>query len=246
MVNEEIELGEIDMEPQTSALDLAATSDLAKSKSDDFVSSFERFLRDVQGLKPLFIGTVGFCRTPKKPAEVDDLYERLTEYNDSVFSAVRVRAMLEELGALAYLEPEADEVATSDEDLSAGADREDPQEGEDFLEVTVRPEGTWQATQEALDYVDGLDPSAQLRRVMEQDPRFVPIFHKTLAVLGSEPCSIGQLEEIIGEEEIMQQAQRAASSIIKKLEDCAAVEFRGKWVLTEMGRTMLADETLWL
>jgi hypothetical protein len=236
-------------ESGTNALDVGATSALAaKGGAGDFVSSFEQLLCDVQGLRPLFIATVDFCRIPRKAAEVDDLYNQLTEYNHSVFSAVRVRALLEEVDALAYIEPESDANRANIDGACVSADSQDGGEGEEgFLEVTVRPEGMWLATQKALEYTSRIDPFVQLRQVIrKEEPRFAAIFRRVLAALESQPSSIDDLDEILSDEPIMQQSPRSASHYVKKLEECGAVEYRGQWVLTEVGRKMLADETMWL
>lgn len=191
-----------------------------------------KLLEEVQGLRPVFVGTVDFCREPKRGAEVDVRYAELTEYNFCTFSAVRVRAMLEEAGALEYLEPETEEGESQSQPALDAAHGDD--DG-DYYEITERPEGWWAATEAGIAVVDSFDPYADLMRLLEAEPEFEPEYRKVLDALSKEPASLDSLDALVRDDEPMVANRRYVSFILKKLEDCGIAEFRGDWTLTEQG-----------
>lgn len=206
------------------------------SSEPDSEKDFEKLLEEVQGLKPVFVGIVDFCREPKSPSEVDARYEELTEFNQCVFSSVRVRAMLEEVGALRYDEPKAEEECVPE--LAEG------QNGEEALVVTERPEGVWVSTESGIDTIDSFDPQKELEELFGLEPDFLCEYRKVLVSLAEKPMTINELGDLVNDDEPMKSSHRFAPFLIKRLESCGAVEFRGKWTILDEGRKILEND-LW-
>lgn len=203
------------------------------------VERIEALLEEAQGLKPVFVGVVDYCREPRFPGEVDERFKELTEYNYSVLSPVRVRAMLEEAGALSYEEPKGDERAEDGQDGQA-ANAETSDDG-GYLSVTERPVGQWQATEEGLAVVDAIDPHADAASLLQAEPEFLPAYRTVLEALAEAPRSIGALGDAVNDDPAMKAKHRLAPFLVKRLEEAGAVEFRGSWTLTETGRAVLAE-----
>lgn len=217
------------------------------------IERIETLLEEVQGLKPVFTGVVDFCRESRLPNEVDERFKELTEYSYCVLSPVRVRAMLEEAGALLYEEPEdrAEFAVDGSSDASgAAASAAGPEvDGDDagfepdgdYLSVTERPVGRWLATEEGLAVVDAINPYADLLVLLREEPECLPVYRTVLEALAESPQSIGALGEAVNEDPVMKAKHRLAPYLIKRLEEAGAVEFRGAWTLTEAGRTVLSE-----
>lgn len=227
------------MDDFTNASDVtknALDSQEAISSEPDSGKDFEGLLEEVQGLKPVFVGIVDYCREPKSPVEVDSRYEELTEFNQCVFSPVRVRAMLEEVGALRYDEPRPEEECVPD--VAEG------QDGEELLIVTERPEGVWVSTELGIAVIDSFDSQKELEELFGLEPEFLCEYRKVLVSLAENPMTIGELGDLVNDDEPMRASHRFAPFLIKRLESCGAVEFRGKWTILDEGRKILESD-LW-
>lgn len=193
----------------------------------------EELLVRVQGLRPVFEETIAFCREPRRGAEVDEKHRELTEFNYSTFSPVSIRAMLEEAGALEYIE---DENAEAPE---VGPVQED-EEGE-FYTIAPKPEGFWVATAKGLEAIDSRDRKQETRDLMNREHTFADAYIEVLRLLEESPKTIGEIDEIVCEDAAMKAQRRRGAALVKRLEECRAVEFRGKWEITDTGRAVLAD-----
>lgn len=202
-----------------------------------------RLLADVQGLKPVFVGTIEFCRSKRRPAEVDECYEDLTEYNFCNFSPVRMRALLEEAGALCYIEDEGAVADQAGRSVTADADAPlaDEQDAEgDYYEIAVRPEGWWQATEEGLAVIDSVDPVGDALQMIGAEPEYEGAYRLLLQALAEGGKSLDALQESIEGDAAIASGRRYVSALIKRLEENAIVEFKGTWRLLPAGYDLLA------
>lgn len=221
------------------------TPNESDAKDSDAVMSVQEsicaLLDEVQGLRPVFEGIVNFCRTERRPAEVDEKYAQLTEFNVCTFSPIRVRAMLEEVGALVYIEPDQSDDAQENL-LEAEAVFVD---GECY-EIATRPEGRWLATQAGLEVVDARSPMAEVSEMLRLEPEFAPEFKKIIEALVEGPKSITELEQLVEQDELMLASHRYASFLVKRLESCGVIGFCGKWTLLEPGCRVLSGDSLFM
>jgi len=193
---------------------------------------------EVGGLKPVFVGTVDFCRDQRRADEVNARFAELTEFNACTFSPVRVRALLEEAGALRYVEPETTEktaVKAAAPDANA-ADAPTDQ----VYQITKRPEGWWIATSEGLAVLDAMNPVNDLTELFDEDPELAPAYCTVLEALLAEPRSVQALAQLTEANQTMRERHLYAPYLLKKLEERGAVEYRGAWTLLEPGEQILA------
>ena len=187
-------------------------------------------LAEVQGLKPVFTGILDFCREERRAAEVDERFAELTAYNFCTFSPVRVRALLEEAGALRYVEPE-----TPEEQPEPQAE---PDDG--TYTITKRPEGWWLTTEDGRAALDAADPLADLDRLFANEPDLEPEYLKVLEALLSEPRSVADLTQLVEGDAPMRERRLFAPYLLKKLEERGAIEYRGAWTILDAGEQALA------
>lgn len=229
-MNEENEefVPKVDIEAAEAPSNAGAADEQAAKQEIPAEERIAKLLEEVQGLRPIFVGTIDFCREQKRGAEVDARYDELTEYNFCTFSAVRVRAMLEEAGALVYVEPEV-------EDSASDASQENAPVDDEYYEITERPEGWWLATEAGVAVIDSFDPLGDLMKLLEAEPEFEPEYRKVLEAIAKEPTSLDALDALVRDDEPMVANRRFVSFILKKLEDCDIAEFKGGWTLTKQG-----------
>lgn len=191
------------------------------------------FLEESGALRPLYEGVIEYCAKPRTPGEVDALYGRLTEHNICTFSPVRVRAMLEEAGALAYIVDEAGAAAESDTGV------EPPQPDEPLYEIAVPEEGLWRSTPAALSAVEARDKVGDTVFAMEAGGGLSAAgFIAVLVALEEGAKAIDDLESMM-DRAFAGQRQNSAAYFVHKLEESGAVSFEGKWALTDSGREAL-------
>ena len=200
-------------------------------ESEQGVDAIEKLIADVQGLKPVFVGIVDFCRKQRRASEVNARFDELTAYNTSTMSPERVRMLLEEAGALAYIEGEPIPAPEGDD--------ADEQQDECYR-IVERTEGSWRATEAGLAYVDAIDPDSQLDALFAEEPELACEYEKVLEALLSGPLPIVELSELVDGDEAMRAAGKFAPYLVKKLEERGGIEFRGAWAISAAGENALA------
>ncbi|MBR3258026.1 MAG: hypothetical protein IKF96_03460 [Eggerthellaceae bacterium] len=216
----------------TDLEDIQAVNEMLMPHHRIAPEDLDTLLEEVGGLRPVFEGTIDFCREPRRGSEVDAKHAELTEYNFCTFTPVGVRAMLQAVGALQYIPDEEAEAAM--EEL--------PEITEDgYYTIQPKPEGFWVATEDALRAIDSKNRVAEVRQLLDVEERFVPVYTEALQLLADSPRTINELNDRLNDREIMVSEFRFASALVKRLEERRAVEFRGKWEITDTGRQVLAE-----
>jgi hypothetical protein len=174
------------------------------------------------------LGIIDFCEAPQTPEDVDGCVARLEEHGNFVYDAVNLRRMLEEAGALVYLEPErpAGDLDQTDEN---GA-----------LVVTKRPTGVWQSTPEALAYVRAYDPAAEFSQLLDDDPKYIPLYVRILQACEQAPQSKTQIDDLVEDDPICQEPLRYGGFFVDHLAEHGVLSWNGDlWEISEVGRQIL-------
>jgi hypothetical protein len=107
----------------------------------------------------------------------------------------------------------------------------------EYLEVTKRPEGLWVSTAAALAVYDGMDYASELQGILDEEPEYLEIFIRILEYCVEVPRTKPQLDDLVDDDPILLGPPRRYSGyFIDQLDRCNALEWRGGWVCTELGR----------
>jgi hypothetical protein len=197
------------------------------------VEKIRKLLVQMAPRRKVLIGIIDFCREPQSPSAVDELTDSLQSVNSSVFTPVTLRQLLEEAEALEYLEGVA-------EDASSIADEPDE---DGYLVVTKRPEGTWVTTAAGIEVLDSLNPLQDLLDLLEKDAVYREIYLRILNYCNEEPRTKKQIDAIVDDDPLVQNPRRYSGYFVDKLDVCDALDWNKAWSTTDIGRSMLADET---
>lgn len=183
------------------------------------------------GRKKVLLEIINFCREPQPVSAVDDKVNVLQEHNFSVYTPVVLRQLLEEAGALEYLEVEQDD---AEEDASS-AEVEEPE----YLEVKERPEGSWVATAAALSIVEAENPLQDLKDLLERDAKYLEIYIRILNFCNETPRTKKDIDAIVDDDPLVQEPRRFGGYFVDRLEKCDALAWSEKWSTTDVGRSVL-------
>jgi hypothetical protein len=186
-------------------------------------------IKKMPGRRKVLLGIMEFCRKPQSPTAVDEFTDGLQKSNYSVYTPVVLRHLLEEAGALEYLEaPEA-----------ANANPADAVDEDGYLVVTKRPEGTWVTTAAGIAVLDSLNPQQELLDLLERDSTYLEIYRRILSYCAEEPRSKKQLDDLVDNDPLVQSPRRYSGYFVDKLEACDALEWAQKWSTTDIGKEVL-------
>lgn len=182
------------------------------------------------------LGILSMCAEPKSVAEVNAYVAEVQKYNVSVFAGDNTCAMLENAGSIQrvtengvpYDRVEVEPVVVLDED------------GVECLQPGESPEVFWQTTPEGLALIAADDAGARLRERLTQDEQFLPCY-KLVLKMASTPqgATRDPMYEAL-EPTLEKMKPRYYSPLFaERLYKCDALEWRGAWYITELGRQCL-------
>jgi len=96
----------------------------------------------------------------------------------------------------------------------------------------------WQTTEAGLDAIAANDPAERLRRLLEEEPAYVDIFKKILEFCSIER-SMPEIEYLLIAHPRLQSPKVYPSYLVDRLEFAGAIEWIGKWRVTETGKGIL-------
>ena len=258
----------------------------AAAPAADTRTAQERFrdlLTETPGQRRVMLALVDYCREPKTGAEMDARTDELLRYGFSVFSPVVFRELLEEAGAIRYVQLDAKgnevEVAAGDSDAqpvesgdrngvsadgvwdaatgatasehaladAATLSSEQYFDGQEtveleFLEVAEERPGLWVATPEGLEVVDEQDDAGEIRKLLAAEPQYLDIYHQILDFCTEEGGrSAKELDRLVNDSPLLEEPRRYSGYFVGRLERKGALEWRGGWCTTQVGRDMIAE-----
>lgn len=183
-------------------------------------------LADMGAQKDFLLAILDFCREERTSAEVDEMLAPLQEFRRSIYTPVTMRALLEQAGALTYL-----------------ANDDAPEEQVDENGDLVLPEPsvcTWLATDEALAYCETLDPFADLVHALDAEEAYGDLYALVLRMCAEQPRSISQIAAAVEQTGRLDGVEGLdPGHFVGRLEDAGALEWRGSWVVSELGARYL-------
>lgn len=220
-------------------------------------------LQTMPNQKRMLLRLIDFCREEKSGEEMDGRTEELRQYCFSVYTPVVFRELLEKAGAIRYLTPEGyQETAvigdsavvmdtTVSEPLREDGDRKIVHEGFldgdeeveiDFLEIEDSPPGVWIATPEGLEAVDGQDDRDQTKKLLDKESQYLNIYQQILDFCTEERGrSSKEIDMLVNDNPLLVEPRRFSGYFVGRLERKGALEWKGGWVTTEVGESVLNE-----
>ena len=96
----------------------------------------------------------------------------------------------------------------------------------------------WLTTEAGLDAIAANDPGERLRRLLEDEPAYVDIYKKILEFCSVER-SMPEIEYLLIAHPGLQSPRVYPSYMVDRLEFAGAIEWAGKWRVTETGKGIL-------
>lgn len=218
---------------------------------------FRDLLKETPGQRRVMLALVDYAREPKTGAEMDARTEDLLRYGFSVYSPVIFRELLEEAGVLRYvlLDDEGGEVAADEAAGGAQAEAhgapvlrsEEYFDGKEtveleFLEVADERPGLWVATPEGLEVVDEQDDAGEIRKLLAAELQYLDIYHQILDYCCEEGGrSAKEIDRLVNDSPLLEEPRRYSGYFVGRLERKGALEWRGGWCTTQVGRDMIDE-----
>ncbi len=206
---------------------LSQTQPVSEDENGDARQKIVELLGDMGSQKEQLLAIVDFCREERTSAEIDEMLAPYQEYRKSVYTPVNMRSLLEGAGALTYISHD-----------------EAPEEEYDEAGNLVVPEdcgeGTWLATDAALEIYEEQDPFADLVHALDDDGAYLDVYLDILGFMDGQDRAISEIEHHVAESGRIEGDKRQPGYFVGKLEDIGAIEWRGIWTLSDLGRQYLA------
>lgn len=184
-------------------------------------------LNDMGAQKSQMLAIIDFCREERTSAEIDEMLVPYQEYRKSVYTPINMRSLLENAGALSYQSHDEAPEEMTDEDGN-------------LIVPEDCGEGTWLATDTALQIYEEQDPFADLVHTIDDDGAYLDVYLHILNFVAEKDRSISEIEHSVAESGLIDGDKRQAGYFVGKLEDIGGLEWRGIWTLGDLGRQYLS------
>jgi hypothetical protein len=211
-------------------------------------------LSSLPAQKAVLLGIIGYCREARGPADVDAFTLELQKTNRSVYTPVVLRKLLEDNGALVYVEAEdapsdtdeakREQAGTDNSDaIDSAAEAADSSSSDEpqYLVVTKRSEGTWVSTAAALGILDAIDPMSNLRALLSEEEEYTEIYLRILKYCAGAPRSKSELNDLVDDDPLLQKPRRYSGFFIDRLSESGALEWKPRWATTSVGMALLGE-----
>ena len=226
--------------------DTVTEEDVQQTKShkvEDSRTTEEKLADLMKAMQPqrhTVLGILRMCKDRTPVSRVNEYVEDVQKYNYSVFSAAAICTMLEQAGGLVrvvedgtpYDEVEVEPVVALDED------------GVECLVPGEPPEMFWEATPEGIALYQAEDPAARLKERLAKDEIYLPAYKRTLQMAATETGATRDALYDALEPALSKIKPRVYSPLfVERLSKCDAIEWKGAWFITDLGRQCLEQMT---
>ncbi len=192
------------------------------------IEAVRALLHDMGPQKEQLLAILGFCREERTSAEIEAMLEPLRQHRTSVYTGIAMRSLLERAGGLAYL-PNDDEV------------EEVYDEADGSLVLPEPAVATWLTTEAGIACLEAHDPYAELLDALGGASEPAEGLALVLRLCCEGEQTVGTLSEVLRESGVLEGLELDPVAFVSRLEDAGAIEWRGSWIATELGRRYLAQ-----
>lgn len=112
----------------------------------------------------------------------------------------------------------------------------------EFMEIADERPGLWVATPEGLEVVDEQDDAGEIRKLLAAEPQYLDIYHQILDYCCEEGGrSAKELDRLVNDSPLLEEPRRYSGYFVGRLERKGALEWRGGWCTTQVGRDMIEE-----
>jgi hypothetical protein len=186
-----------------------------------------------------------FCLEPQPIDAVNEHIEELKRWNKSVYSPADITRLLETNGGLVRITEDSDSDEDDDEVITIIEEKE-PEiveiDGVEYWKPAVPTQIMWLTTEAGKNVMGADDPLARCRDLFAEEPQFLTIYKRMLKA-----CDVDggvnkkYLDKLVDNDPLVQKPKRYAMRFVERLERCDALEWRGKWCITEIGKLAMED-----
>ncbi|MBR2836635.1 MAG: hypothetical protein IKE43_13115 [Coriobacteriales bacterium] len=203
------------------------TNDMPEKQEPTAAEKIAKLLQEMRSQKRELLAVMDFCREEHTSEEIDEMLAPYKEHRRSVYDGMAIRSLLEKAGALVYHanDEQPEEVANENGDL-------------------VLPEpsvGTWSSTEAAIECCDADDPYGELVKAMNDAQGPAEAYALVLAICDDENQTASAISQRLQESGVLEGDNHDPIYFVSKLEEIEALEWRGYWTTTDLGRRYLAQ-----
>lgn len=188
--------------------------------------------------RKVLLGILGcVANGPKPVAVVNTEVDRLQENNFSVYTAANLCSLLEKAGAIERVTADgqpADEIETEPKTVVV--------DGVEYLEAAEPVEIFWQITEAGQEKLSSDKPIDRLHKLLAKDERYAVIYKRILTLCSAEGgATTPSINSAVDDDPLVQKPRLYAPHFVDLLEKCDALEWKGAWYTTEVGRQGIAE-----
>jgi hypothetical protein len=228
----------------------------------------DKLVAGIPGQKFRILSAIKICGEAKTLEVAADELEEAYPQGTSVYDAIRIIELLHDAGALVCVDEEGNEIdldAVAEEVDEAGADAdaavavaaaadEDAEEARvdaisldeldvEYDEVEKEAPVFYLATEAGKDAVERMWSASAAFDVVNDEPQYLPVWKKVLQMCSEEGGATKKaVADALDAHPILQEPRRWCQYFLEKLKNVNALEFDTAWVITDIGKQLLADE----
>lgn len=197
----------------------------------------------VPGNQRVLMAVLEACREPRLAEELDAIMGPILSHNRSVHSAVELRRVLEDHGAIRYVKSDEEQLAEARAlDAAENGEVEVPEiDEEGFYVVSTPAPGTWQITEAGREYLDADPVGGYARDLLERrEPQYAPVYRELLELLAEGPATKAEVDKVAESSPLTQEPRMYGGHFVGEMEKAGLAAWDGAWTITEPGRELLA------
>ncbi|MBR2790709.1 MAG: hypothetical protein IKD70_08905 [Eggerthellaceae bacterium] len=193
-------------------------------------------MKAMQPQRKTVLGILRMCKDRVPVTAVNRYVEELQQYNYSVFSAAAICTMLEQAGGLIRVVEDGTPFDEVEVEPVLGVD----EDGVECLVPGEPPEMFWEATPEGIALCEAENPAARLAARLAKDETLLPAYKRTLQMAATDTGATRDALYDALEPTLVTLKPRVYSPLfVERLSKCDAIEWRGAWFITDLGRQCL-------
>lgn len=200
------------------------------------VERIDELFEALSSRRRVLLGILAYLDEPRRSDALIEQVEELQEHDRAVYTGLDYAELLAEAGAVRRA---AEDGSAFDEEAEQPPDVVEV-DGARFYKPVDGKQVFWVVTDEGRAYLASDDPFGRLGALAAEEPVYRPVYRRVLAACTEEGGrTVAALEALVNDDPLVQKPRRFCSYFVKRLEDCGALSWQGRWRTTELGARAL-------